>query len=199
MNAPPLLVSGFRGAGSPVAPPASLTTLVVHCSDSRLGHQCDRFVHCRLGQAPYERLIMPGGAAWMTERPELEAESAAAEDALEMLAEAHPLRRAVLIAHADCVFYRDRLGIPPEQCEVRQRADLLAAGRWLRRRRPGLQVAGYYARRRGARVEFQLVFGSAGLPLETRLSRFSLPVENPPPPPPRLREALALPAGVGFS
>jgi len=142
-----------------VAAPGDMTTLVVHCSDGRFGNQCDRFVHGRLRQTMYDRLVIPGGAAWLADRPELGHESAAARAALELLVGVHQLSHVVLIAHAGCAFYLQKLGVAPDRCEARQRADLVAVGRWLRRSLPQLHVSSCYAQRRGGRVEFRPVFG----------------------------------------
>jgi hypothetical protein len=139
-----------------------LTTLVVHCSDGRFGCACDRFVRHRLGQHRYDRLVVPGGAAWLADRPGTGCEAAASRAALGLLVEAHGLRRVVLIAHAGCGWYLQRLGVPPDRCRARQRADLVAVGRWLRAHRPELHVAAYYAERQGRRVAFDPVFGAAG-------------------------------------
>src|ERR1700730_5794214 len=142
-----------------VAAPGDMTTLVVHCSDGRFGNQCDRFVHGRLQQTMYDRLVVPGGAAWLADRAELGHESAAARSALELLVGVHELSQLVLIAHAGCAFYLQKLGVPRDRCEARQRSDLVAVGRWLRGCLPRLHVSAYYAHRSGSRVEFRSVFG----------------------------------------
>ena len=103
---------------------------------------------------------MPGGAAWLTDPDLLPCEAPAARCAVELLVEVHQLRRVVLIAHAGCGFYLSRLGLPPERCVSRERADLLHVGHWLRERYPQLNVGAYYAERRGQRVHFERVFGA---------------------------------------
>jgi hypothetical protein len=182
MTAQLCYVPGVADANSLVAVPGDMTTLVVHCSDGRFGNQCDRFVHRRLEQTLYDRLIVPGGAAWLAGRPGMESESDAARDALQLLVEVHRLSRVVLIAHAGCAFYQQKLGVPPERCESRQRADLLRACRWLRDREPGVHVSAYYALRRGFRVEFRPVFGApddtSEVPFQPR--RLAPPAAGPP-------------------
>lgn len=137
-----------------------LDTLVVHCSDGRFAGPCDRFAQRRFELSRYDRLVVPGGAAWLADPERLSCEAPASRSALEMLVELHRLRRVVMIAHADCAFYQNRLGIPPERCIWRQRADMLRVGRWLRERYPRLLTSGYYAAKKGRRVTFQRVFGA---------------------------------------
>jgi hypothetical protein len=152
-----------------LAIPTNLTTLVVHCSDGRFSNQCDRFVHGRLGRALYDRLVVPGGAAWLVHHPGLGCETAAAREALLLLVEMHQLEHIVLIAHAGCAFYLQRLGVALDRCESRQRADLIAVGRWLRDARPQLHVSAYYARRCNRRVEFCPIYGTAArIPTDVR-------------------------------
>jgi hypothetical protein len=175
MTRPFALPTDDRLSGPLVAAPGDMSTLVVHCSDGRFGNQCDRFVHSRLGQGMYDRLIVPGGAAWLTDRPELGSESAAARAALALLVEAHQLSRVVLIAHAGCAFYLQKLGVPPERSEARQRADLVAVGRWLRACTPSLHISAYYAHRHGQRVEFKPIFGAHDDIREAKPTRICLP------------------------
>jgi hypothetical protein len=169
-----------------VARPGDMTTLVVHCSDGRFGNQCDRFIHGPLQQAMYDRLIIPGGAAWLADHPDLPCEAVSARAALQMLVEVHALTRVVLIAHAGCAFYLRKLGVPPERCESRQRADLIAVGRWLRAEMPRLHVSAYYAQHRGRRVEMKRVFGMTDDMAEVRSPPLRLPLgardfDRPPP------------------
>lgn len=170
------------GSDALVAAPGDMTTLVVHCSDGRFGNQCDRFIHSRLQQAMYDRLVVPGGAAWLANHLDMSSETSSARSALELLVEVHCLSRVVLIAHAGCAFYLRKLAVPPERCESRQRADLLAVGRWLRQCLPQVQVAAYYAHRCGRRVLFKSVFGAGREESEPRPPRFSMPLAFRPSP-----------------
>jgi hypothetical protein len=159
-----------------VAGPGDMTTIVVHCSDGRFGNSCDRFIRGHLQQTMYDRLVVPGGAAWLANRAELSAEAAAAREALRLLVDVHRLSHVVLIAHAGCAFYLQKLRVLPERCESRQRSDLIAVGRWLRSDLPHLHVSAYYAHRRGRRVELKPIFGVTDSIPEVRLARFPLPL-----------------------
>jgi hypothetical protein len=145
---------------SPPAAPSDMTTLVVHCSDGRFAGACDRFALRRLEVKRYDRLVVPGGAAWLVDPERPDVETPAARAALEMLVDIHALRQVVLIAHAGCGYYLSKLGLPPERCLSRQRADLLRAGRWLRERLPDLNVAAFYAHNDRRQVKIQRVFGN---------------------------------------
>ena len=111
---------------SPPAAPADMTTLVVHCSDGRFAGACDRFALRRLEVTRYDRLVVPGGAAWLVDPDGPSCETPAARSALEMLVDIHCLSQVILIAHAGCGYYLTKLGLPPERCLSRQRADTLA-------------------------------------------------------------------------
>jgi hypothetical protein len=143
----------------PSAAPTEMTTLVVHCSDGRFASACDRFALRRLEVNRYDRLVVPGGAAWLADAECPGHETPAARAALEMLVEIHSLRQVILIAHSGCGYYLSKLGLPPERCLSRQRADLLRAGRWLRGHLPRLNVAAFYAQRERRHVKIQRVFG----------------------------------------
>jgi hypothetical protein len=129
----------------------------VYCSDGRYGEQVDDFLHNALSLPRYDRLAVPGGPACLARHFKLYREEEGVIEQLRFLIAAHAVERVVLIAHADCAFYLQRLSISALQLETQQRDDMRKAMQRVRGLGTGLRVETYFARARGDRVSFERV------------------------------------------
>ena len=134
----------------------------VYCSDGRFAAQVDDFLYGALGLTACDRLAVPGGPAFLVGYPSTGREEETLVGQLLFLVDAHQLPYVVLIAHEDCAFYTQRLGVAAEELQSRQREDLRTAVDRLRGLRDGLRVDAFYARIRGDRVSFEPWFRSDG-------------------------------------
>ena len=132
----------------------------VYCSDGRFAAQVDDFLHDALGLTSCDRLAVPGGPAFLVGYPSTGREEETHVEQLLFLVDAHQLSYVALIAHEDCAFYTQKLGVPVEELESRQREDLRTAVDRLRGLRDGLRVDAFYARIRQDRVAFEAWFRS---------------------------------------
>ena len=107
--------------------PKRIHAAAIYCSDGRFGEQFDDLLRNSLRLLDYDRIAIPGGPACLAGYPEVAHEEAVAADQLELLITAHQLSRIVLIAHQECAFYTQRLGVSPEDQEQQQREDLANA------------------------------------------------------------------------
>ena len=119
--------------------PGQPRVAAVYCSDGRFGEAIDDFLTNGLGLPNYDRLALPGGPARL-------ARGGGAVDDLRFLVEAHALRRVVLIQHAGCGYYAERLKILSTDEEAAQRADLARAARVVRESTAVLAVSAHLAR-----------------------------------------------------
>jgi hypothetical protein len=133
-------------------------TLVLYCSDGRFVQQCEDFLTNGLALTTCDHFVVPGGAGWLV----LDALTFHAYDAarahIGFLVEAHALKRAILIAHEECGFYRARF--PHAAAEAifdAQIKDLRQAATTLTVWFPQLTVETYYARIEDGQVEFVTV------------------------------------------
>ena len=123
-------------------------TLVVHCSDHRFLAGIHEFLDCGLNlNQNYDLLVIPGGPQSLTLVEYLPKFSWAGWKWFRYLVETHELRRLVLIAHQDCVWYRSlpfhlHASRDPRQ---RQEQDLRRVRRALANDFPYLGVELYYA------------------------------------------------------
>lgn len=118
----------------------------VYCSDGRYGEQFDELMHTALSLPRYDRLAVPGGAACLASHFALYREEEGVAAQIRFLIEAHGLERVVLIAHADCAFYTQRLKVSQLQLESQQREDLKKAVRRVRSIESDLRVDAFFAR-----------------------------------------------------
>lgn len=146
-----------------------INAAAVYCSDGRIGDNIDDFLHQGLGLPRYDRLACPGGPVALAGRLLAFWEARGVDDQLRFLVRVHTLRQVVLIAHAGCAYYRERLRIDPAVTDSEQRADLVSAGAAVQRIEPAIEVAAFFAHVAGADVWFERVFASEGM--DTRLRR----------------------------
>jgi hypothetical protein len=120
--------------------------LAVYCSDGRFT-EAVRLLLLELGHDRLDTLTIPGGAATLN--------LLLVRGAASFLIRGHQIEHAVLIAHADCGFYRSRCkGRTAEAIEQAQVADLSTSARMLARSHDGLRVSLYYARPGASGVVF---------------------------------------------
>jgi carbonic anhydrase len=127
--------------------------LAVYCSDGRFTRAVEELL-AHLGHEALDTLTLPGGPALLastTSYSERESMSRAAS----FLVVGHAIRHVVLIAHANCGYYRDRYpGESPAAIEARQLADLASARSALELAHPSLRVRTQYLRVNGKQVQF---------------------------------------------
>jgi len=144
--------------------PSRIHAAAIYCSDGRMGDHFDDFLQNGLYLPRYDRVALPGGPAALLNHNPSAPEVPVAWEALEFLAAVHGLERVLLVAHEGCAFYSDRLGVPNEHMEARQRADLAQAAASIQTIAPQLQIDSYFARISGNRIVFEQE--ETGLPAE---------------------------------
>jgi len=129
----------------------------LYCSDGRVGDQIDDFLHNGLGFPRYDRVACPGGPVALADRFQAFWDARGIEEQIRFLTQVHDVKTVVLIAHEGCAYYARRLGIPADQVETEQRADMERAARTVQRLAPLVAVRRYMARRLGDRIGFEAV------------------------------------------
>jgi hypothetical protein len=133
-----------------------IAAVAIYCSDGRYGDQFDEFMHCHLCLPRYDRLAIPGGAAWLGWRSSASlGHYGLLSDQLDFLVQVHDLRRAVLIAHYGCAYYLRRHVGDADSLLPTQIQDLQDAANTVRNRYTRLQVETYLARADRGVVSFE--------------------------------------------
>ncbi len=153
-----------------------INAAAVYCSDGRIGDHIDDFLHRGFGLPRYDRLACAGGPVALAGRLLAFWEGRGVEDQLRFLVQAHAVRHVVLIAHAGCAYYSERLRLAPGTMESEQRADLHSAAAAVQRIESAIEVAAFFAHVEGDRVWFERVFSSEGLDGRLRRGRASVRV-----------------------
>lgn len=141
--------------------PPGTTTLVVRCSDHRFQRAFDHFIENVLRIESYDLIAVPGGPQFLVALDYLPKFAWVGNRWTKFLAEAHGLKRVVLIGHEDCGWYKHVHGSHAE-LETRQREDLHHARDQLRRALPGVAVETYLATLHDEKVGFLHVDAVAG-------------------------------------
>lgn len=133
------------------------SSLAVYCSDGRFTEAVEDLLK-HLGHARLDTLTIPGGAGLL----ELTSASASAAETVRQsvgfLITAHHIDTVVLVAHAGCGYYKNRLPYDsPASLERRQLSDLRTAAKWLVGEHPKLRVHRYFARPSDGHVAFEPV------------------------------------------
>lgn len=132
-----------------------IMAVAVYCSDGRFGDHLDAFLHEHLQLPRYDRLALPGGAAWLSRKSSTSiSHHGLVSDQFDFLVRAHGLRRAVLIAHHGCAYYATRYPGDADSLLEVQIQDLKDVSDRLRHRYNTLEVECYLARADGDRVRF---------------------------------------------
>jgi len=137
--------------------PARIHAAAVYCSDGRVGEHFDEFLQDGLHLPRYDRVALPGGPACLAGYAKAYVERDGVREELRFLVEVHKLERLVLIAHQGCAFYSQRLALPDDEIEVRQREDLARAADFIRETMPGIVVETFFARPMSGRIAFERV------------------------------------------
>lgn len=121
------------------------SALAVWCSDGRFTHAVEQLLQS-LGEARLDTLTIPGGPALLDTTSAGVGALDVVREATSFLVKGHSIQRVVLIAHAECGYYRNRFRYESaEAMRRRQLADLRGAARWLRTAHGGVQVSCYFA------------------------------------------------------
>ena len=129
----------------------------VYCSDGRIGDQVDDFLHHGLNFPRYDRVACPGGPVALSGRFSASWDTRGVEEQLRFLGQVHDVRTVVLIAHASCAYYSQRLAIPAAELEREQLADLQRATMTVNRMLWNVAVQRFFARRRDSTLCFEPV------------------------------------------
>jgi hypothetical protein len=126
-------------------------TLVVTCSDGRWRPHIEDFLANGLNLPPtFDLIEVPGGAEPLALLDLIPKDFNFFRRRLEMLVEAHSIRRVLLIAHENCGWYKERkLGPMKVDLKSRQLADLRRAKLKVREWFDDVPVETYYARLEG--------------------------------------------------
>lgn len=128
----------------------------VYCSDGRYGEQMDEFLHHHLQLPRYDRVAMPGGCAALGSHFVTMREEMALERQLRFLITSHQLHTVVLIAHADCGYYK-QIRLRAKTLESQQLSDLRRAAERIGTYASPLTVRAYLARKQDDAVVFEPV------------------------------------------
>jgi hypothetical protein len=119
--------------------------LAMWCSDGRFTHAVEELL-ASLGEDRLDTLTLPGGPALLDVTSAGMGALDVVREAASFLIKAHATRTAVLVAHAECGYYRNRYRYEsPEAMRRRQLADIRGAARWLTTNHAGLSVRCFFA------------------------------------------------------
>lgn len=136
--------SGHRGpVGLVLTPPEAV---VVHCSDYRFQAAIQTFLRT-ITTHSYDLLAVPGGAHFAAAGYFLPKHHAVGKYHLKLLIELHHLKRCILIDHADCAFFKQRLAFffAEPSLKEKQLANLRKAHAVVQEWFPTLLVDAYFA------------------------------------------------------
>jgi hypothetical protein len=135
--------------------PSRIHAAAIYCSDGRLGDHFDDFLQNGLRLPRYDRVALPGGPAILLDHDASGPDAPTVCEALGFLVDVHGLERVLLVAHEGCAFYSQRLSVPCDCMEARQRQDLARAAARIQQVAPRLQIDAYFARINGNRIIFE--------------------------------------------
>ena len=134
--------------------------LAIWCSDGRFTRAVEELLSS-LGEERLDTLTLPGGPALLDTSSAGVGTLDVMREAASFLITAHATRSVVLVAHAECGYYRARYRYEsPEAMRRRQFADIRGAARWLTTAHTGLTARCFFASfadgsAASSRVEFQ--------------------------------------------
>jgi hypothetical protein len=119
--------------------------LAMWCSDGRFTQAVEELL-ASLGEERLDTLTLPGGPALLDVTSAGMGALDVMREAASFLIKAHATRTVVLVAHAECGYYRNRYRYEsPEAMRRRQLADIRGAARWLTTNHAGLSVRCFFA------------------------------------------------------
>jgi hypothetical protein len=140
------------GSGSP--PEA----IVIHCSDPRFRRHFQEFLESHLKVSSYGLVAVPGGPQFLTLTEYLPKFSWVGWRWVKFLFDVARPRRVILIAHHDCLWYRDgRFWQGRLSLYERQIRDLRAVRQALLERFSGVTVELYFALLDGEQAAFESI------------------------------------------
>jgi hypothetical protein len=138
--------------------PAHPKTLAIYCSDGRFTRAVEELTRSQLDHERLDTLTMPGGPGCLSTTSSGFTEVDVVRKAALFLIAGHGIETVLLISHAGCGWYREKLGFhSPAVVERRQHEDLRNAARFLRERHPTLHVHLFHARPADGKVAFEPV------------------------------------------
>ncbi|HET9954556.1 MAG TPA: carbonic anhydrase [Polyangiaceae bacterium] len=121
------------------------SALAVYCSDGRFTQSVEELL-LSLGEERLDTLTLPGGPALLDHTSSSFSSLEVVRDSASFLIRGHSIRRVVLIAHAECGYYRARFQYESAQAmQRRQLNDLAAAARWIEASHRGVAALTFYA------------------------------------------------------
>ena len=148
---PEVYQTSFRPAGEASA-------VVIHCSDPRYQPHFQEFLREHLGLGNYGLLAVPGGPQFLTLADYLPKFAWAGWRWVKFLTDIAKPRRIILIAHHDCLWYRDgRFSLHRGDLRERQVEDLRRVRAAIAERSPDVAIELYYARLEGEQASFEPV------------------------------------------
>jgi len=139
-------------------PAGEADAVVIHCSDPRYQHHFQEFLEKHLGLDNYGLLAVPGGHQFLTLVDYLPKFSWAGWRWVKFLMDIAKPRRVILIAHHDCLWYRDgRFSLHRGDVRERQVQDLKRVQAAVAERFPEVAVELYFARLEGDQASFEPV------------------------------------------
>jgi len=135
-------MSGVWQLDQPVYDASHVPTIVVCCSDGRFIEATQDFLRSQ-GLGRHDLMAMPGGMAEALYEREVPGGALSGARATELLAHLHHTKKVILLAHADCGYYHQRLGASVPDV---QKKDLSRAADWLTEHIPNVKVDAYYMR-----------------------------------------------------
>jgi hypothetical protein len=119
--------------------------LAMWCSDGRFTQAVEELL-ASLGEERLDTLTLPGGPALLDVTSAAMGALDVMREAASFLIKAHATRTVVLVAHAECGYYRNRYRYEgAEAMRRRQLADIRGAARWLTTNHTGLTVRCFFA------------------------------------------------------
>jgi hypothetical protein len=144
--------------------PGPPDALGVCCSDGRFASQCVRFADEGLGIDCCDWVMIPGGPACLGDHAAAADLRLEAVKQIEFLVRAHGVERIILIAHEDCGYYRQTLGLVGPSQRRRQHDDIARAVERLDETLGPIDIDAYEARVANSRVTFHPIDPHQHLP-----------------------------------
>ncbi len=116
--------------------------LAICCADGRYIRAMGEFLKTQAIDA-HDFICLPGGAACLCAESASYAEVMFTADAVDFLIQSHHTRHILLIAHADCGYYKRRFGAADES---RQKTDLQRVAERIALRHLQMRISLYFAR-----------------------------------------------------
>lgn len=129
--------------------------VVIHCSDPRYQPHFQDFLRRGLSLTHYGLIAVPGGAQMLSPS---EVHSSLRDHGgvwFEFMAKLMDAERCILIGHADCRWYLEKvIAYESSRLKETEGSDLYAVQKEIQRRFPGIRTEVYFAEIQGSQAEF---------------------------------------------